>query len=153
MAVATFATWVRYIGPITAIVVAIAAIVGVIFSWLQWRSARQRAALDPAGGRTKIVEELLGIVAEMVREGKVRRTDTDRFGRAMKGAQFLFGQEVMNYLHQTRRVLVELETIDSLDEKTEQTLDKRQALRNELAAFVDKFQTLVKPYVQMDQKR
>jgi hypothetical protein len=99
-------TWLEYAKAFGTPIVAL--LVGVI-ALLQWRTAHQKVVLDLFDKRVRIIDDLRRVVSEILQGGKVENIDSDKFLRATRGADFLFGPKVTKYLDRMHNVLLDLQ--------------------------------------------
>lgn len=133
------------------------ALLAVVIALMQWLTSRQKVLLALFERRMSIVDNLRSVVAELLMEGRTRAEDSETFLTATKGAEFLFGPEVKEYLDQTYTTLLDLHVADAESESDRgdrsAAIQRRRLHRDALSEFHKKFQELVLPYVEMRQRR
>jgi hypothetical protein len=147
--------WVQYLSALGPLVVAL---IVAFIGFLQWRTAHQNVVLQLFQRRVAKVDELRGAVREIRAKAKVQNGESNQFHEATRGAEFLFGSELITYLDRIYEVVLDLHVCDAElqtadgDEGSE-LVKKRRQLRNELDAFFPMLNKLVAPYVKMHQKQ
>jgi hypothetical protein len=124
---------------------------------LQWRTARQRAAIDFFERRYAVYNEVREVVRMVV--SCPTREAFCKFAEAAEQANFLFGHDVNSYLEQLREALLDLETHTSELTPDEQDPEIRKAHvgkarqeRNQIEEFRTTGTALFGQYMRFDQK-
>jgi hypothetical protein len=136
------------------------ALLGFAIAWGQWATARSKLILDLFEKRREVYSAFRGPVGEAVRSGSVDNATFFEFAGVIDQAQFLFGQEVLDFIRDHTGVLARMAEATSMlevrnlsqEEHLKFVRMKHDALR-EIAAFYPKLAGLMQPYMLMDQKR
>jgi hypothetical protein len=75
----------------------------LIFSYRQWRLAKDKFRLDLFEKRYKVYEAALIYLSAVVAHADVRNDDLHNYNRGTMDAVFLFGPEINNYIKELRR--------------------------------------------------
>ncbi len=147
----------QLIASINALGTLIIATLVCVITYRQWQTAHQKVILDLFDRRMRIIEDVRRVIAAILQGGKSQSEDSDKFLRATKGADFLFGPEVNDYLKSVHGVLLDLHVCDAerdlaQGEARQNLFKKRRELRDQLHGFFHELDELVAPYVRMDQK-
>lgn len=74
--------------------------IATYIAWQQWQTNRQKLNLDRYDRRLRIYEEVRKILSIIARDAKASTEDLLKFRTAVSEADFLFGQEVVEYIDQ-----------------------------------------------------
>ncbi|MDR4469116.1 MAG: hypothetical protein MRJ68_12615 [Nitrospira sp.] len=74
------------------------AIVATYVAWQQWQTNRQKLILDRYDRRLRVYEEVRKILSIILRDAKASYEDLLKFRTAVSEADFLFGQEIPEYI-------------------------------------------------------
>src|SRR5882724_1586343 len=147
--------WVEYSRALATPAIALLAIVITI---LQWRTAHQKIVLDLFERRMTVYSEIRAVIASTVSSGKLPNEKHFEFMRAIDGAKFLFGSSVTDYLNELNTTLAYFheadETFDSLQgQERLEAIQRRRKHFDKIQLFYKVFDPLVEPYVGMRQRR
>jgi hypothetical protein len=154
-------TWISYL---QALLTPAIGVLAVFISVMQWHTAdqqkkiaHQRVILDLFDKRIETFDALNGTMSEVVRKGTASVEDVMSFARVASRARSLFGDEVIDYLQQTRTAMVRLRLAAAMtqtddDAKRAAAADREAELMTALMDFYDNLWKLVQPYVRMQQK-
>ncbi|MGB8277178.1 MAG: hypothetical protein WCF20_04470 [Methylovirgula sp.] len=126
------------------------ALLVAVISFLQWRTAHQRAVLDLFERRMNVYDSIREVIDEIVRGGDVTNVHIGKFDRAIDKVPFLFRNEVKSYLDDLRKTMVSRHALDHKED--ESSLDARDQHFAKIGRFYDEFGVLLLPYVRMHQK-
>lgn len=74
------------------------AIVATYVAWQQWQTNKVKLMLDRYDRRLKVYEEVKGILSIITRDADVSYDDLLAFRRSVSEADFLFGEEITEYI-------------------------------------------------------
>lgn len=128
-----------------------------LIGYFQWITAHQRVVLDLFDRRFDVYGEIRSGIGSIVTSGKVSPEVEQKIGRAIETARFYFGTEVISYLDQLWRSMIDLSHYESAIEGTEGTdraalIEKRRSAFEKIAAFYKDGPLLFAPYIRLDQK-
>lgn len=144
---------------ITLVIAAFVAFIG----WLQWRTARlqwktthNRAVFDQFERRYKIYKTLRKVVG-LVGSGRADQELFVKAAEAAEEAQFLFGDDIVDYLKQFTNDLLLLESLvteqrDASGSELKNNLDEQRQLKNRIEEFRTAGKALFSEYIRFDQK-
>lgn len=147
-----------FAGPVATIIAAAAAsYITWRFSRAQMRATDTRVVLDLFDRRWEVTQELRSAIGAMMTEGVSRGKPFWDFARAAQRAEFLFGQEVTDYLETLRRAAIRHEAQEDAVRSDDDTVrvraaDIQAAAFTEISDFSQKFDPLIAPYMRMHQK-
>jgi hypothetical protein len=90
---ATLPYWIQILQALLAPAIAALAVVIALF---QWHTAKQKVVLDLFDRRLTKYLALRDVVAEVVTAGAANQETLFQFLRALDGAEFLFGADIVN---------------------------------------------------------
>ncbi len=76
----------------------IIAIVTVYIAWQQWRINKEKLALDKYERRLRIYEKVTDVLVVILRQADISYEDIGRFKTSVSEADFLFGQEIIDFI-------------------------------------------------------
>jgi len=132
----------------------IAVAVGVI-AYLQWRTAREKLALDLFDKRMTVYIAAKAGIDEFTRDGHARNNSIRNIAVVRNEAQFLFGSEIEAYLAKLQEALVRVNLAYSMSEQHDQSQDWAQVIFDAtifINRFYDDFPQLLSPYMRMTQR-
>jgi hypothetical protein len=135
-----------------AVVTAVIAIVGAVISYLQWRTAQSRVAIDLLGTRFKIYEDLRTSVSAYLMSGQFSLETQRIFMLAQSQARFHFGAEVERYLEALRRDIIAGHLFDRFAGRLNGNVEDKIARPDRINAFYGEFDRMVLPYMRIDQR-
>jgi len=135
-----------------AVVTVIVAIVGVVISYFQWRTAQSKIAIDLLGTRYKIYEDLRTAVSMYLTSGQFLPETQRLFMVAQSQARFHFGAEVEKYLEALRHDIIVGHLFDRFAERPNANVDDQIARLDRINAFYGEFDRMVIPYMRIDQR-
>jgi len=137
---------------------AIAAL-GLGIAFMQWQTAHRKVLLDLFDKRMAAYSQLSASVSAIQNEAEVQMNLIGDFVRAMQQARFLFGNEVLEFLEETRLLIINLRRDQrsiqrpDLPEQRRSDLIEQAALKEEaLGAFHSRLTDLVSPYLKIDHR-
>lgn len=74
------------------------AIVTTYIAWQQWKTNQHKLKLEKYNRRLLVYEEVKKILSIIVRDAEVSTEDLLRFRTSVSEADFLFGQEIIDYI-------------------------------------------------------
>lgn len=136
------------------------AVLAVLIAYFQWRTAHEKVVIDLFDRRMKIYTECQKILHKIVASPKAA---TDENGHEFKGAandaEFLFGDEVVRRFEKVEKAIFDLTTYnaelngDTPKNEHKELVEKWRIAIDEIAAFYKKdFRSLLRPYMQLNQK-
>lgn len=146
--------WIQYLQALATPAIALLAIV---IGMIQWRTAHQRAVLDLFDRRMGTYEALNAAISMIMRDGRATVEVLAAFDRAFVKAPFLFGEEVTDFLEETRQRIVVLNMAGKMANTDDDAIRAKYADAEaehllELTSFFKNFANLIQPYVKMHQK-
>lgn len=147
----------QWVNVLSALLTPTIAIAGALIAWLQWRTARQKLALDLFDRRLKVVADLKAAIANVLREDKVDLQGVFAFLRAKDDAVYLFGSDVTILLDATYKRIKDLRVISARNSRSlviddVKSLDREFEILNELGSFFEKLEILIRPYLHIHTK-
>jgi hypothetical protein len=136
------------------------ALIVAFITALQWITARQKVVLDLFDKRYAIYEELCEVILRSLTQPPASVEDIEKFTRATRRAEFLFGLKVTKFLDETRKDFAG-EVFASThrpgpevpEDQRKAAEDKMLARVNRLTDFFKDFDAMVSPYMKHTQKR
>jgi hypothetical protein len=148
-----------WIPLLQALAVPTIALLAAVIGYFQWKTAQQKVVLDLFDRRMETYTSLRSVVAMVMgSSGAATNENSFKFLEALDRAQFLFGSEVIEYLKKLDAAINEIrmsvaERIDlASGPEREANIARERAGREMVASFYTTFQSLVSPYLRMDQK-
>jgi hypothetical protein len=134
-----------------AVILTLVGVLGVGIAYFQWRTAHQRVLLDLFERRFAVYRDLRGRVGSVLLHGTCSPEQFIEFSEAKGRAQFLFGAEVHSFLERTGQRLADFGYLSSLVRDPPQH-EQRHKLFESLEKFYGEFDSLVIPYLRLDQR-
>lgn len=136
----------------------IIAVAVAVIAYFQWRTAHDRVTLDLFDRRREVYDEIVDSIFPIIAHGSVMRADADSaFLIASRKAQFLFGDDVINYLNDLWKLMNDIrlaETyMDSSGAAQKKWLEQYQSGMRHIHDFHNQFPELCAPYLRLDHKR
>jgi hypothetical protein len=139
-----------------ALLTPIIALLAAVIAWQQWRTNRNKLKLDLFERRYAYYDAAKAIIGKVVGSGKATHEDTYQFLVKIKGARFIAGDKVANYLEETfYRKITLLSALDSeLDgeadqEKRRENVRRQREIKDWVQAQYDELDKLFKPLLQL----
>jgi hypothetical protein len=122
--------WVQFL---QALAVPAVAFLAVVIGFFQWRTADKRTSLDLFDRRYSIYAAVRVVVAQVMSSGKANMETHFKFVQARDGVEFLFGDDLIDFLEKIDRAILDLATlrpeIDALPQGEERSaLIKKERL-------------------------
>jgi hypothetical protein len=140
---------------ITGLAAAVAAIVAIVISFLQWMTAQTKVALDIHASRYAVYMELREAVNLFLRELNFSNDVHAKFLDAQSRARFLFGAEVDQYLEEIRRLMIAGHVFDRYSrgvQQPQERVDQQIERLNQINAFFKDIDAMFVPYMRLEQK-
>lgn len=134
------------------------AMLALTIAYGQWRLAQQKIVLELFEKRYASFEQIRKAVARLLVYGTAKQEDVTEYLAAMDSAQFLFGEDVRNYLKELNAAINRLHDIETApDRPNDQAKRERETteyvgLRATLLGFYDVYPKLMRTYMLMDHK-
>jgi hypothetical protein len=132
----------------------LAAAVAIIISFLQWKTAQTKVAIDIHATRFAIYQDLRDAVSTFLRELNFSNEVHAKYLEAQSRARFHFGAEVEQYLEALRRDMIYGHTFDRYghDDRTKANIDDQVARLDRINAFYSEIDRMFVPYMRLDQR-
>ena len=151
-----WAQWVQALGPVSvSLVTAIVAVAVGVIAYRQWRTAREKLALDLFDKRMTIYIAAKAGIDEFTRDGHARNNSIRNIAVVRNEAQFLFSNEIETYLAKLQEALARVNLAFSMAEQHDQSQDWAKVIFDTtmfINGFYDEFPKLLAPYMRMTQK-
>lgn len=141
-------------GYLTASVAALAVVIAVG----QWHTARTKLVLDLFELRLQVYDDLIHALSPVWRNGAADVNDIVAFSKPHDRANFLFGDDVKEYLGDIRKTLAELGLArdmllpSSPDEERGKWAKAKHNAILKVSRFPEDFGALAAPYMRIDAK-
>jgi hypothetical protein len=132
----------------------LAAVVAVAISYLQWKTAQTKVALDIHATRYAIYQDLRDAVTGFLQELDFSNLIRAKYMDAQSRARFHFGAEVEEYLESLRRDMIQGHMFDRYAHAREQlgNVDAQVARLDRINAFYSEIDRMFVPYMRLDQR-
>lgn len=127
-------------------------IVGAIVSYLQWRTAQQKVALDIIETRFEIYQDLRTAVSNYLTTAEFTLDDQRHFMAAQSRARFYFGGEVADYLERIRRDINTAHLFDRYAARPAANVDEQIARLDRINSFYSEIDRMFIPYMRLNQR-
>jgi hypothetical protein len=133
------------------------AVFAAVIAFAQWYTAHQRAVLELFERRMTAYSAIREAIAAVMTKGTVTDENFIAYMRAIDQADYLFGEDVKNYLNDLRMELLRHQTAET-NIKTREGAERERAVTARYQAsqaindFYKRFPPLLSPYARMDQK-
>jgi hypothetical protein len=134
-------------------------LLAAVIGYFQWKTAQQKVLLDLFDRRMATYTALREIVAKVRASSSAATPENSfKFLEALDRAEFLFGAEVIEHLHEIREAIHDID--DTITERKDlqpspelnANVARERAAREVVGSFYTSFQPLVRPYIRMHQK-
>ena len=88
----------QLIETLKALLTPLIAIVATYIAWQQWKTNRQKLNLERYDRRLRVYEEVKKILSIIMRDAKASTDDLLKFRTSVSEADFLFGQDIPEYI-------------------------------------------------------
>jgi hypothetical protein len=128
-----------------------------LIGYFQWRTAHQRVVLDLFDRRNKVYSRLKAGADSINGSGKATPEVEIEIGRAIEESRFFFGDDVISYLEEWLRAVIDLgaysiELEDTRGVERGALIQVRRAALERVLAFYKDSPRLFAPYMRLDQK-
>jgi hypothetical protein len=131
-----------YLSVVVAAFVAAIGLLQYLTARKQWRTAHNRAVLDQFERRYQIYKELREVVGSIVGSGRATQENFVKVAEAAERSKFLFGDDVVAYIDQFVRDVLELSSLVSEFEGTQGSeRDANLKAQRRLKDSIEKFRT------------
>lgn len=136
---------------------AVAVTVGIV-AYLQWRTAHQKVVLDLFDRRLRTFYAAIDAVNRIIEANKLLESDLRKdFLLAARDSLFLFGDEVNDYVEDTRVALRDVAVAENGlatgDGDADKWARERKDKMSKVTEFLLVYPKLCEPYLKLDQKR
>jgi hypothetical protein len=129
-----------------------------LIAYLQWVTAHQKIVLELFDKRLAAFRGIQAAITPVFINGEITQKEFFAFAAAVEQCRFLFGDDVLQYLHDLRKKLSFMTSFsnEAIDSRTEpersRLIDKKYDYLNDLSNFETMGVPLFAPYMKLDQK-
>jgi hypothetical protein len=142
----------QYVPAVAVLIAAVVALIG----YFQWQTAHHRIVLDLFDRRFDTYESFRNIVTQHLTWGEITNEMLLDYVRNTSRARFLFGPEVVQYLENSYRSLVQVKYSEysrhTPEAKREPEEERVSLLFERLSSFYTETDALFGPYMRLQQK-
>jgi hypothetical protein len=146
-----------WVQPLAALLTPTIALVAVYIAWQQWRTNRNKLKFELFERRYAFYEAAKELIGKIVGSGKATDNDTYQYLVKVKGARFIVGDKVADYLEETlyRKVTLltalhsELEGVTDQDERRK-NVQRQREVKEWIQAQYDVLDKLFKPLLRLN---